>query len=173
MEAIFTVRSNIDRELLLQAVWRKTKVFVIIVESLLLVALGLFVFIAIKAHIHALPIAPVYFISAFVALFYLMFWTIYRNYSIVNRQVKQYLATYGQPSVEMEYRFFDDSFEEHNLLTDGKVTLSYENLSLILPCKSQFVLRYRFATLFLPYKGISGGTEDELKAFLQVKISKK
>lgn len=173
MEPLFTVHSMIDRKLLTEAIWRKTRLFVIIAECVLLAALSYFAFICIGAYRNELSISPLYFIVAFALLLYMIFWTVYRNYSMVNRQIKQFQATFGQPSAELEYRFFEDHFEEHNPLTGGKATLDYAYLTLVLRCKNQLLGRYRAATLHLPYKGISGGTADELEIFLKSRMEKK
>ena len=173
MEPVFTVRSIIDRKLLIEAIWRKTRLFVIIMECFLFANLAFFAFVYLGACLSDASVSHLRFILFFALLLYLIFWTVYRNYSMVNRQLKQYQASFGQPSLELEYLFFEDSFQEHNLLSGSVRDREYQYLFLILRCKNQFLLRYNMETLFLTYQGISGGTAEELEAFLKSKIIKK
>lgn len=173
MEPVFTVHSKVNKQLLLESVWRRTRLFVLFTEIFLFTALGYFVFCCVRDYRYGLDISSIYYVFAFAMLLYLIFWTVYRNYAMVNRKIKHYEATFGQSFIEQEYRFFEDRFEEHNLSAGGMTTLKYEHLYLVLRCKSQLLLRYSQAALHLPYEKISGGTAEELEAFLKRKISKK
>ena len=91
---------------------------------------------------------------------------------VAKRYVRQCMELHHQPFRRLERRIFEDHIESR-CLEDGALTsVDYTSLKRVSRFGNLLLVRFRSLTLVFDLQSVTGGTADELVAFLKAKARK-